>query len=132
MNNLVYLLTLSLLLSSCGGGSNNTTSTNSIPDVVENPMDSKISRFNIRFNTPTFDGWDNIQTACVETGSILSVYVNGDYTSLKDAHLDGKKLYKDSLLSEPMKSTNKWFKLENNVFAITEDGYILQFSSCPL
>lgn len=132
MKNLVYLLTLSLLsLSSCGGTTNNNTPTTP-SNPIEDPMNTQISRFDIRFNTSTFDGWDNIQTACSETGNILPIYINGHHSSLREAHLNGKKLYKDSLLSESMKSSNKWFKSEDNVFAISEDGYILQFSSCPL
>ena len=131
MKNLFYLSTsFLLLLSACGGGNNTqtipTTPSNPIPD----PVETQISRFDIRFNTSTFDGCNDTETSCTESGNILSVYVSGHYTNLNDAFIDRKKLYKDSLLTQTMSSDNKWFKSDDKVFLLSTDGHIAQFSSC--
>lgn len=79
-------------------------------------------------------GWSSSTQACSASGSISTVYVNGNVTSLYDAFINGKIIYSDQARTIPFNGGNLFFKDKGpsnsgGVFQLGTDGSILTYNS---
>lgn len=89
----------------------------------------------VSIGTNLGSGFASSSAACTSTGSIATVYISeGNGQSLRQAFLNGKRLWANSSLTTPYNGNNLWFKTtgaanNGDSFQIGTDGFINSWGS---
>jgi hypothetical protein len=110
------------------------------PTPTQTPSGLSYTTYTIYMQTSVAPlGWDTSTDACNNSGTPITVYVNGiGFSSLFDATVtNGKPLYTSTTFipGNLYAGQNKWYKTQSgtggNVFQIGNDGAVSTFTNCP-